>query len=131
MPKLNRSWGYGHQRRLTPTQEKLLNERLDRYHQVQQHNFVDELEVTEAILGRPVPFSELTVEEANRVAAHLNVRIALHTYFRSALPNPPGDFRHELDPILQNRRLLDRVIARAGWDTAEYFLSPHPLDWAR
>lgn len=131
MPRLFRSWGYAAKRPLTPTQEKLLNQRLDRYHAVQHHNFVDELEVTEAVLGRPVPFSELTVEEANRVAAHLNVRIALYTYFRAEIPNPPADFRHELDPVLANRRLLDRVIARAGWDTAEYFLSPHPLDQDR
>jgi hypothetical protein len=65
------------------------------------------------------------------VAAHLNVRIALHTHFRALLPDPPPDFAHEVEWLNRDRRLLDRVIARAGWDTAEYFLPPHPLDQAR
>jgi hypothetical protein len=130
MPFL-RSWGYAPDRPLTPNQEHRLNELVDRYHEVQTVNFVDELDVTEAVLGVARPFSELTVDEANRVAAHLNVRISLHTYFREYLPQPAPDFAHELDFLYQDRQLLNRVIARAGWDTAEYFLSPHPLDTER
>lgn len=128
MPSFNRSWGYAQKRTLTPLQEQRLNERLDRYHEVQQRNFVDELDVTEAILGNPIPFSELTVEQANRVAAHLAVRIALYTFFADTLPPTQPDFAHELDHLNRDRTLMHRVIARAGWDTGEYFLPPHPLD---
>ncbi|MCY0877342.1 MAG: hypothetical protein OWU84_00085 [Firmicutes bacterium] len=127
MPFL-RSWGYAPNRPITPNQEHRLNELVDQYHAVQSQNFVDELDITEAVLGTAKPFSELTVDEANRVAAHLNVRISLHTHFRDALPDPAPDFAHEIEWLYGDRRLLDRVIARAGWDTAEYFLSPHPLD---
>jgi len=127
MPFL-RSWGYAPNRPITPNQEQRLNELVDRYHAVQTQNFVDELNVTEAVLGQARPFSELTVDEANRVAAHLNVRISLHTHFRDHLPNPAPDFAHELDFLYRDRELLKRVIARAGWDTAEYFLSPHPVE---
>lgn len=127
MPFL-RSWGYAPNRPITPNQEHRLNELVDQYHAVQQHNFVDELDITEAVLGDSRPFSELTVDQANKVAAHLNVRIALHTYFKEALPDPAPDFAHEVAWLNQDRRLLDRVIARAGWDAGEYFLSPHPLD---
>ncbi|PSR20754.1 MAG: hypothetical protein C7B45_13490 [Sulfobacillus acidophilus] len=130
MPFL-RSWGYLPDRPITPNQEHRLNELVDQYHAVQNHNFVDELEITEAILGQDKPFSELTVDQANHVAAHLNVRIALHTHFRDLLPDPPPDFAHEVEWLNRDRRLLDRVIARAGWDTAEYFLPPHPLDRVR
>ncbi|NMP21779.1 hypothetical protein [Sulfobacillus harzensis] len=127
MPFL-RSWGYAPNRPITPNQEHRLNELVDQYHAVQTDNFVDELDITEAVLGESRPFSELTVEQANKVAAHLNVRIALHTHFKDHLPDPAPDFAHEVEWLNQDRRLLDRVIARAGWDTGEYFLSPHPLD---
>ncbi|HBQ94014.1 MAG: hypothetical protein M1294_07920 [Firmicutes bacterium] len=123
-----RSWGYAKDRPLTSYQEQRLNDLLDQYHEVQHKNFVDELDVTEAVIGRAVPFSELTVEEANKIAAHLNVRIALHTHFRDTLPSPPPSFAEETKWLNADRTLLDRVIARAGWDTGEYFLSPHPLD---
>lgn len=122
----HRSWGYAPGRPITPHQEHRLNELVEDYHRVQAHNFVDELDVTEAVLGKAVPFGELTVEEANRVASQLSVRIMLYTHFQPDLPEEPKDFAHELDPLYRNRRLMDRVIARAGWDTADYFLSPHP-----
>lgn len=128
MPSFNRSWGYAERRTLTPLQEHRLSERLDRYHEVQHHNFVDELDVTTAILGKSVPFSELTVDQANRVAAQLNVRIALYTYFSQYVPANPADFEHEVDALAADRQLLHRVIARAGWDTGEYFLPPHPTN---
>jgi len=127
MPFL-RSWGYAPDRPITPNQEHRLNELVDQYHAVQSHNFVDELDITEAILGKSLPLSELTADQANRVAAHINVRIALHTHFQQYLPHPEPDFAHETDWLNDDRGLLDRVIARAGWDTGEYFLSPHPLD---
>ncbi len=130
MPFL-RSWGYAPNRPLTQNQEHRLNELVDRYHAVQTANFVDELDITDVILGLEKPFSELTVSEANRVGAHLNVRISLHTYFHEELPEPLPDFRHEVEWLNNNRQLLDRVIARAGWDTGEYFLPPHPLDQSR
>lgn len=130
MPFL-RSWGYAPNRPITPNQEHRLNELVDQYHAVQSQNFVDELDITEAILGRGKPFSEMTVDEANRVAAHINVRIALHTHFHDHLPDPAPDFLHEVQWLNQDRHLLDRVIARAGWDTGEYFLSAHPLDQPR
>ncbi len=123
-----RSWGYAQDRPITSYQEQRLNELVDRYHAVQTVNFVDELDVTKAILGREVPFSQLNVGEANRVAAHLNVRIALYTYFESSLPPKKLAFDHETDWLTADRPLLNRVIARAGWDTGEYFMSPHPLD---
>ncbi len=128
MPALpyRRSWGYAPGRSLTYHQEQTLNHRLEKYHNVQHVNFVDELEVTQAILSRAVPFSELTVEEANRINAHLDVRIVLHTYFADLMPDPPADFAHEIDVLWTNRRVTNRVVARAGWDTAEYFFSPHP-----
>lgn len=126
-----RSWGYADNRPITPNQEHRLNNLVDRYHAVQTHNFVDELDITQAILGSAIPLSELTVENANRVAAHLNVRIALHTHFHEYLPSPPPDFAHETQWLNSDRELLNRVIARAGWDVGEYFLSPHPLDRAR
>lgn len=130
MPFL-RSWGYAPGRPITPNQEHRLNELVDQYHEVQTVNFVDELDITEAVLGVSKPFSELTVDEANRVAAHLNVRISLHTHFKDRLPDPPPDFATEVKWLNTDRRLLDRVIARAGWDVGEYFMSPHPLDVAR
>ncbi len=130
MPFL-RSWGYAPNRPIMPNQEHRLNELVDQYHAVQTHNFVDELDITEAILGEMKPFSEITVEQANRVAAHLNVRIALHTHFKDYLPDPAPDFAHEVEWLNKDRGLLDRVIARAGWDVGEYFLPPHPLDKAR
>ncbi|WP_053960942.1 hypothetical protein [Sulfobacillus thermosulfidooxidans] len=123
-----RSWGYAKDRPLTSYQEQRLNELLDKYHEVQHENFVDELDVTQALIGRAIPFSELTVQEANKIAAHLNVRIALHTYFSEYLPSPPPDFAQETEWLNSDRPLLNRVIARAGWDTGEYFLSPYPLD---
>lgn len=123
-----RSWGYANDRPITSYQEQRLNELVDRYHAVQKVNFVDELDVTQAVLGREVPFSELNVAEANRVAAHLNVRVALYTYFQSNLPSTPLAFDRETDWLTADRPLLNRVIARAGWDTGEYFMSPHPLD---
>ncbi len=123
-----RSWGYAADRPLTSYQEQHLNDLVDRYHQVQHENFVDELDITAAVMGKKVPFSELTVSEANKIAAHLNVRNALHTYFAAELPSPPPTFADETQWLNANRVLLDRVIARAGWDTGEYFLSPHPLD---
>ncbi len=126
-----RSWGYAKQRAITSYQEQRLNELVDRYHQVQTKNFVDELDVTRVILGKEVPFSELTVAEANRIAAHLNVRIALHTYFKTVMPEPLPPFETETLWLETDRQLLNRVIARAGWDTGEYFLSPHPLDKAK
>ncbi len=130
MPFL-RSWGYAPNRPITPNQEHRLNELVDQYHVVQSQNFVDELDITEAILGEGLPFSELTVQQANRVAANLNVRIALHTHFQDRLPTPVPDFAHEVEWLNEDRGLLDRVIARAGWDTGEYFLSAHPLDKTR
>ena len=123
-----RSWGYAKNRPLTSYQEQRLNELLDHYHDVQHTNFVDELDVTEAVIQRAIPFSELTVEEASKIAAHLNVRIALHTYFHDQLPSPPPGFAEETQWLDADRTLQNRVIARAGWDTGEYFLSPHPLD---
>ena len=123
-----RSWGYAVGRTLTSNQEQGLNRLLEQYHRVQSHNFVDELDVTQAVLSKAVPFSELTVEEANRVNAHLVVRVMLHTYFAEALPEEAKDFDHEVDLLHSDRRLADRVVARAGWDTAEYFFSPHPLE---
>ncbi len=122
-----RSWGYAQGRTLTSNQEQNLNRLLDKYHTVQDHNFVDELDVTQVVLGRTVPFSELTVEEANHVNAHLEVRIMLHTYFKDVLPQEPQDFAHEADLLYHDRRLVERVVARAGWDTGEYFFSPHPV----
>jgi hypothetical protein len=121
-----RSWGYAEGRALTSNQEQSLNHLLEKYHAVQSHNFVDELDVTEAVLHKSVPFSELTVEEANHVHAHLEVRIMLHTYFADSLPEEPQDFAHEADLLYHDRRLVERVVARAGWDTGEYFFSPHP-----
>ncbi len=126
-----RSWGYAKQRSVTSYQEQRLNELVERYHQVQHKNFVDELDVTLAILGKELPFSELTVDEANRVAAHLNVRIALYTYFQSYLRDPAPEFAAETHWLEKDRQLLNRVIARAGWDTGEYFLPAHPLDQVR
>lgn len=123
-----RSWGYAKDRPLTSYQEQHLNGLVDRYHEVQHQNFIDELDITEAIIGRKIPFSELNVAEANKVAAHLNVRIALHTYFAQELPSPAPSFAEETQWLNQDRPFLNRVIARAGWDTGEYFLSPHPLD---
>lgn len=123
-----RSWGYAQGRTLTSNQEQNLNRLLERYHVVQAHNFVDELDVTQAIFGEARPFSELSVEEANQVNAHLEVRIMLYTYFSAAMPAEPQDFAHETDLLQTDRRLVERVIARAGWDTGEYFFSPHPLD---
>jgi len=122
-----RSWGYAEGRTLTSNQEQTLNHLLEKYHTVQTHNFVDELDVTQAVLHRAIPFSELTVEEANHVSAHLEVRIMLHTYFADALPEEPLDFAHETDLLQHDRMLVERVIARAGWDVGEYFFSPHPL----
>jgi hypothetical protein len=123
-----RSWGYAPDRPLTSYQEQHLNALVDRYHRVQHENFVDELDITSAVIGKKIPFSELTVPEANKVAAHLNVRNALHTYFAAELPSPAPSFAEETQWLHANRVLLDRVIARAGWDTGEYFLSPHPLN---
>lgn len=123
-----RSWGYAPNRPITPNQEQKLNELVDRYHGVQSHNFVDELDITESILGQAIPFSELSVDQANRVAAHLNVRIALYTHFQENLPDPLPSFPEETTWLNEDRQLLNRIIARAGWDTAEYFLSPHPLE---
>jgi hypothetical protein len=122
-----RSWGYEADRPLTPLQEQKLQELLDRYHAVQSHNVVTELEATEAILGQPVPFSRLTVAQANKVAAHLQVRIALHTHFQDRLPETPLSFAEEATWLYEHRLLADRVISRAGWDTAEYFLPAHPV----
>lgn len=127
----HRSWGYAEHRPITAHQEQRLNALLDRYHQVQSENFVDELDVTRAILSKSLPFSQLTIDEANRIAAHLTVRIALHTHFQEHLPRPLPAFADEVSWLGADRQLLDRVIARAGWDTAEYFLSPHPLDAPR
>lgn len=123
-----RSWGYANERPITSYQEQRLNELVDRYHAVQKINFVDELDVTRCILGKEVPFSELNVAEANRVAAQLNVRIALYTHFKAHLPKKPLAFDQETDWLIADRPLLNRVISRAGWDTGEYFMSPHPLD---
>lgn len=127
MPFL-RSWGYAEKRPITPNQEHRLNELVDRYHEVQTQNFVDELDITETVLNRGLPFSELTVEQANRVAAHLSVRISLYTHFKDHLSEPAPNFAHETDFLQSDRVLLDRVVARAGWDTGEYFFSSHPLD---
>jgi hypothetical protein len=121
-----RSWGYAAERPLTPLQEQKLASLLDRYHEVQDHNLVTELEVDQAVLGRAVPFSQLTVAEANQVASHLLVRIALHTHFRNRLPDPAPDFAGEVAWLSEDRELADRVISRAGWDTAEYFMPAHP-----
>ena len=123
-----RSWGYANERPITSYQEQRLNELVDRYHAVQKINFVDELDVTRCILGKELPFSELNVAEANRVAAELNVRVALYTHFKTHLPKKPLPFDQETDWLSADRPLLNRVIARAGWDTGEYFMSPHPLD---
>jgi PHD/YefM family antitoxin component YafN of YafNO toxin-antitoxin module len=122
-----RSWGYEDQP-LTAQQEQKLEDLLDRYHAVQQANVVTEEEVTAAVLGTAKAFSELTVAEANRVAAHLLVRIALHTHFADRLPKPPPPFGEEVAWLSRDRRLMERVISRAGWDTAEYFMPAHPLD---
>lgn len=130
MPFL-RSWGYAPDRPITQNQEHRMNELVDQYHAVQSKNFVDELDITAAVLGQEKPFSELSVDQANKVAAHLNVRISLHTHFREFLPDPAPDFAHEVEWLDQDRHLLDRVIARAGWDTGEYFMSSHPLDHPR
>jgi hypothetical protein len=123
-----RSWGYEADRPLTPLQEQKLADLLERYHDVQTHNAVTELEVTEAVLGDARPFSRLTVAEANKVAAHLLVRIALHTHFADRLPAEPLDFAGEATWLHEHRLLADRVISRAGWDTAEYFLPAHPTN---
>lgn len=123
-----RSWGYENNRELTPQQEQMLSDLLDRYEEVQSHNLVTETEVCQAVLGAEKPFSQLCVNEANRVASHLLVRIALHTYFKDQLPEDPPGFAEETQFLHNNRALMDRVISRAGWDTAEYFMSAHPLD---
>jgi hypothetical protein len=123
-----RSWGYDDDRPLTPQQEDKLADLLDRYHAVQTRNVVTELDVTDAVLGRAKPFSRLTVAEANKVAAHLLVRIALHTHFAEELPEEPLSFAEEGTWLMGRRLLADRVISRAGWDTAEYFLPAHPLN---
>ena len=102
-----RSWGYAKQRAITSYQEQRLNELVDRYHQVQTKNFVDELDVTRVILGKEVPFSELTVAEANRIAAHLNVRIALHTYFKTVMPEPLPPFETHLQHFPDCRLIVD------------------------
>jgi hypothetical protein len=120
-----RSWGYD-QAQLTSQQEQKLQELLDRYHEVQSHNLVTETEATEAILGDARPFSRLTVAEANKVASHLLVRIALYTHFQDQLPKEPMSFAEEARWLYGQRILADRVISRAGWDTAEYFLPAHP-----
>jgi hypothetical protein len=123
-----RSWGYDQDRRLTPQQEQSLEELLERYHAVQEANVVTELDVTAAVVGQAVPFSALSVDQANKVAAHLLVRIALHSHFAAALPDPAPSFAEETTFLHANRELCDRVISRAGWDTAEYFLPAHPSD---
>lgn len=128
VPAHIRSWGYAPSHPVTGNQERRLIQLLDRYHAVQSSHLVDELDVVDAILGEARPFSTLSVPEANRVAAHLNVRIALYTYFRDALPAPLPDFAQQVDFLQQDRDLLDRVIARAGWDVGEYFFPAHPLD---
>ena len=121
-----RSWGYDQERRLTSQQEQHLDDLLDRYHDVQEGNVVTELDVTGAIVGSAVPFSALTVEQANKVASHLLVRVALHTHFAKDVPDPAPSFGEETSFLHGNRNLCDRVISRAGWDTAEYFLPAHP-----
>lgn len=125
-----RSWGYETDRSITAHQENRLNELVDLYHSVQSHNYVDELDITESTVNKSNPFSELTVEEANRVAAHLNVRIALYTHFTAELPKEPMSFPQEVAWLTETpqRLLLERVVARAGWDTGEFFFPAHPLD---
>ncbi len=121
-----RSWGYADARPITAQQEQKLQELLDRYHEVQDANQVTELMVDDAVLGKSVPFGELSVNEANQVSSHLLVRIALHTHFRDRLPDPPPDFAREVSWLAADRLLMDRVISRAGWDVAEYFMPAHP-----
>jgi hypothetical protein len=123
-----RAWGYDNSGAATAQADRRLQDLLDRYHEVQDRNVVTELDVTRVALGTEKPFGELTPSEANRVAAHLLVRIALYTHFRDRLPDPPPDFAGEVDWLHEDRRLLDRVISRAGWDTAEYFMPPHPTE---
>lgn len=122
-----RSWGYD-QKSLTAHQEQQLQDLLDRYHEVQKANVVTEQDVTASVLGDAKPFSLLSVTEANRVASHLLIRIALNTYFADRLPAPHPDFEGEVAWLHNDRQLLDRVISRAGWDTAEYFMPSHPSD---
>ena len=121
-----RSWGYAVARPITAQQEQKLQALLDRYHEVQVANRVTELMVDDAVLGKSVPFGELSVSEANQVSSHLLVRLALHTHFRDSLPEPPPDFAGEVSWLADDRLLMDRVISRAGWDVAEYFLPAHP-----
>ncbi len=121
-----RSWGYDAHRPITTQQEQKLQTLLDRYHEVQDHNVVTELMVDAAVLGKSIPFSELTVAEANQVSSRLVVRIALHTHFQDRLPNPPPDFADEVSWLASDRVLTERVISRAGWDTAEYFMPVYP-----
>ena len=121
-----RSWGYADARPITAQQEQKLQALLDRYHEVQDVNQVTELMVDGAVLGKPVPFGELSVNEANQVSSHLLMRLALYTHFRDRLPNPAPDFAGEVAWLAADRRLMDRVISRAGWDVAEYFMPAHP-----
>lgn len=121
-----RAWGYDGAAPATSQAEQRLWDLLDRYHDVQDVNAVTELEVTRTALGEEKPFNELTPEQAQRVAAHLLVRIALYTHFHELVPEPAPDFAGEVAWLHRDRRLLNRVIARAGWDTAEYFLPAHP-----
>jgi|SRR5579875_270598 len=123
-----RAWGYDESEPTTSQAEERLWALLDRYHEVQDHNTVTELDVTRAALGEEKPFNELTPSQAHRVAAHLLVRIALYTHFPELVPDPAPDFDGEIRWLNRDRRLLNRVIARAGWDTAEYFLPAHPRD---
>ncbi len=123
-----RAWGYDGSQPATSQAEQRLGELLDRYHDVQEHNVVTELDVTRAALGQEKPFNELRPQEAQQVAAHLLVRIALYTHFPDLVPDPAPDFAGEVAWLHRDRRLLNRVIARAGWDTAEYFLPAHPKE---
>ncbi|MCY0881561.1 MAG: hypothetical protein OWS74_06155 [Firmicutes bacterium] len=117
-----RSWGYAIDQPITSYAEQRLNDLLETYHRVQTKNVVDELDVTAAILGKSLSFSELTIPQAQRIGAHLSVRIALYTHFAQCLPPEPLSFNEEISWLTSNRSLLERVLARAGWDTAEYFL---------
>lgn len=121
-----RSWGYADARPITAQQEQKLQALLDRYHEVQDANQVSELMVDDAVLGKSVPFGELSVNEANQVSSHLLVRLALYTHFRDRLPEPAPDFAGEVSWLAADRLLSDRVMSRAGWDVAEYFMPAHP-----
>ncbi|CAB1128225.1 conserved protein of unknown function [Candidatus Hydrogenisulfobacillus filiaventi] len=118
-----RSFGYAPYPPLSAGQAAALTRLLERYRRLRGEP-VPETEVTAAVLGRPKTLGELNADEADRVAAHLVVHNLVYSTFPQALPQTPAPFARELDGLLADRELLERVIAAAGWDTGREFLPP-------